>query len=170
MILYPKYLNIIFLIVLIIWSLSSLIFKSYKVSRTSSHLKALEDVSKTLILFSLLFFIYLTMNESVFFKFREFVRFILILSLFQLTFAFIKFDIFYKYRLNGKNFRNVLIVDPILDKDGFEKLVNHGLHFGYKFIAHLKKLNDLDKSINKISKSKKIDIIFWAIAIKKHLI
>ena len=128
-----EYLNIIFLTYTsVFWILISLYTKFYNVFRYT-------HVSKLVSLIISQFFIFVLAFFSYFSVFREGVivnRQIEIISVIIFSIAVLKFFSFFllkRYRLGGKNYRNVIVVGENLAAKNIAKLFNQRQDLGYRF-------------------------------------
>ena len=148
------------LVISIIWALPSLFFRSYRVPRTHSIVAALRPQAKTIALFTFLYF-GLKIEGSLSFAFiNDIIQFLLIVMIFQFIYSLLRYEFFHKYRLSGKNTRNVLLIGSLFNEDDFEKLKKDGLHYGYHISNRIDDINKINQGLEHIISQKKIDLVF----------
>lgn len=144
-------------IIFLLWSISSLYYKSYQVPRVYSNLEALKPTFFAWLSFSLLYFftanIYLLPIRSL----NPHVLFILTVGIFLHLISIIRYWFFHQYRLSGKNTRNVLLIGPILN---IERLKKDSLHYGYRIQHVIDDVNNIGDGLNIILIEQKIDLVF----------
>lgn len=149
-----------FLLVAIIWIIPSFYFKSYSVPRTDSYIEALNPITSTLFVFIILFLIIVSVDNFTIDKLSTILIFLTFIILSQYIFSFIRFNFFHNYRLNGKNFRNVLLIDSTINNDKLDNLKKDGLHFGYYFKSHISSKVNIIKEIEDKLLTNNYDFIF----------
>jgi hypothetical protein len=95
------------LLISIIWALPSLFFRSYRAPRTHSRVAALRPQAKTMAIFSSLYFAFIILGFLSFTFINDIIQFLLIVMIFQSINSLLKYEFFHRYRLSGKNTRNV---------------------------------------------------------------
>ena len=148
------------LLISIIWAVPSLFFRSYRAPRTHSRVAALRPQVKTIAIFTSLYF-GLTITGFLSFAFiNDIIQFLLIVMIFQFIYSLLKYEFFHRYRLSGKNTRNVLLISSLFNDDDFEKLKKDGLHYGYHITNKIHDVNNIEERLELIISQNKIDLVF----------
>jgi putative colanic acid biosynthesis UDP-glucose lipid carrier transferase len=148
------------LVISIIWALPSLFFRSYRAPRTHSRVAALRPQTKTIAIFSSLYFGFSTLGFLSFTFINDIIQFLLIVMIFQFIYSLLKYEFFHRYRLTGKNTRKVLLIGSLFNNDDFEKLKKDGLHYGYHITNKIHDVNNIEERLELIISQNKIDLVF----------
>ena len=148
------------LVISIIWALPSLFSRSYRAPRTHSRVAALLPQAKTFAIFSSLYFGFTTLGFLSFTFINDIIQFLLIVMIFQFIYSLLKYEFFHRYRLSGKNTRNVLLIGSLFNDDDFEKLKKDGLHYGYHISNRIDDINKINQGLEHIISQNKIDLVF----------
>ena len=148
------------LLLSLIWALPSLYFRSYRAPRTYSIVVALRPMAKTLTIFIILYLGLATAGWLTVLPIDKTIQFIFSIAILQLIYSALKYEFFHRYRLNGKNTRNVLLIGSLFNDNDFEKLKKDGLHYGYNITDRINDVNNIDQKLEYIISQNKIDLIF----------
>jgi len=148
------------LVISIIWALPSLIFRSYDVPRTDSIFAALLPQAKTITIFTFLYFGLKIAGFLSFVFINDIIQFLLSVIIVQFIYGLFRYEFFHRYRLSGKNTRNVLLISPLSNDDDFEKLKKDGLHYGYHITNKIHDVNNIEERLELIISQNKIDLVF----------
>ena len=148
------------LVTSIIWVFPSLIFRSYRAPRTHSRVAALRPQAITIVIFSSIYFGFTILGFLSFTFTNDIIQFLLIVMIFQLIYSLLKYEFFHRYRLSGKNTRNVLLIGLLFNDDDFEKFKKDGLHYGYHISNRIDDKNKINQKLEHIISQNKIDLVF----------
>ena len=148
------------LVISIIWALPSLFFRSYRAPRTHLRVAALRHQAKTIAIFSSLYFGFTILGFLSFTFINDIIQFLLIVMIFQFIYSLLKYEFFYRYRLSGKNTRNVLLIGSLFNDGDLEKLKKDGLYYGYYISNRIDDINKINQELEHILSQNKIDLVF----------
>jgi putative colanic acid biosysnthesis UDP-glucose lipid carrier transferase len=144
-------------ILLFLWSIPSFYFKSYKPPRVHSYYAALKPTFITFIIFTIMFF-FCYFLDLFFPKSPLFVLgFIFSLGFVTHIISISRYAFFHQYRLQGKNFRKVLLIGSTKE---LKKLRIDALHYGYRIVKIIDNKNKINEKLKNIVLKEKIDLIF----------
>jgi putative colanic acid biosysnthesis UDP-glucose lipid carrier transferase len=148
------------LLISIIWAVPSLFFRSYRAPRTHSIVAALRPQAKTIAIFTFFYF-GLKIEGSLSFAFiNDIIQFLLSVTIVQFINGLFRYEFFHRYRLSGKNTRNVLLIGSLFNDDDFEKLKKDGLHYGYHILNRIDDINKINQGLDHFISQNKIDLVF----------
>ena len=148
------------LLISIIWAVPSLFFRSYRAPRTHSIVAALRPQAKTIVIFTSLYF-GLTIAGLLSLAFmNDIIQFLIIVMIVQFINSLFRYEFFHRYRLNGKNVRNVLLIGSLFNENDFKKLKKDGLHYGYHITNKIHDVNNIEERLEHIISQNKIDLVF----------
>ena len=148
------------LILSAIWMLPSLYFHSYSVPRTHLFIVALRPMAKTIIIFSILYLGFSTTEFLSFGEISDIIQFLFSVMIVQFIYSSFRHEFFHRYRLSGKNIRNVLLIGSLFNDDDFEKLKKDCLNYGYHISNRIDDINKINKESEHIISQNKIDLVF----------
>ena len=140
---YPK-IKFDLLIFCVIWAIPSLYFISYRVVRTHSILEAIQPLIKTIAIFMIIYFIAIKFRLMAILPIDNIIKIVFSVGFTQFLFSTSRFIFFHKYRLNGKNINNVILITPN-DESNFTKLKQDILHYGYHINERIIDINQIEK-------------------------
>ena len=146
-------------VILGLWSLLSIYFKSYRVLRVDSSYRALKPTLFTYFIFSIVYIFFVSIGLLLTKTYIFHIIFLFILFTILILNAQLRYIFFHEYRLKGKNYRNAILLGD-LSKHHIEHIENKILHFGFKFVEKVSLINFSLEELENIVKSQKIDLIF----------
>lgn len=155
------------LVIISIWSIPSLYFSSYKVFRTHSIRIAIIPTTNNILLFAFLFILLIYTDFIPFLYIREFLGFLFSIIFVQYLFTFFRFILFHKYRLKGKNYKNILLISDSINQYKIDEIEKDGLHYGYKLKIFIDDLNNVEEKLEDIVLNNKIDLIFLHVGVDR---
>ena len=146
-------------IIIPLWIIVSIFYKSYKVPRVQAYKVALIPVFYAWSTFTLIFTLLLFLNViNITSNFSQGI-FILSLGLIHHSICLGRYHFFRSYRSKGKNIRYAVLLGN-LKANQIEKIEKDGLHFGYSFIGFLSTPNIYLEELKKLISKEKLNIVF----------
>ena len=147
-------------LVTIIWCFCSLIFKSYKILRTYSILIAIRPAFSSLCLFYVLYVLFIQLNIFTMYSSIDHIYFLLSFSSIFIISSILRFNLFYLYRVRGRNTRYAVLLTSDLDSNNIEELIEESNQLGYLFIKTIDSKENYINGLKNLALNKRIDIVF----------
>ena len=149
-----------FLLIIPLWSIPSLYFKSYHIPRTYTTIFALKPMLNTVSAFLIIYVVSISIGFLPLIDTHMQIYFILSTFLLLFIASLSRYYFFYQYRLQGKNTRYAVILSQEFTAEILENLNKDALHFGYRFVEYFSTPETFVQQLHDLVNRQNIDLVF----------